>query len=123
MNTTHSKAPQKTHDGTGHFLRQRLTALANIPLGLFFLFVVVAYAGADYETARAFLSRPWVSAAMLAFLGSALWHMYLGMQTIIEDYVHHDACKLLAVAANLLFCVGVGLVCLLSALRIFLVQP
>ena len=123
MNTPRSNAPHKTHDGTGHFLRQRLTALANIPLGLFFLFVAVTHAGADYETARAFLARPWVTAALLAFLGSAIWHMYLGMQTIIEDYVHHDACKPFAVGANLLFCVGVGLVCLLSALRIFLVQP
>ena len=106
--------------GTGHFLRQRLTALANIPLVLFFLFVVATRGRADHAAMLDFLSHPLAAAALLAFLVSVLWHMHLGMQTVIEDYVHHDALKPLALAANLLFCLGVGLACLLSTARLFL---
>ena len=105
---------------TGHFLKQRLTALANIPLVLFFLYVAVAYAGADYETMRAFLGNTLVSAALLGFIVSALWHMYLGMQIVIEDYIHGEALKLFMLALNFLFCLGAGLVSVLSALRIWI---
>lgn len=107
-----------TRSGTDHFLKQRLTALANIPLVLFFLFVIVTHAHADYETMRAFLRHTLVSAALLALLGSAIWHMRLGMQVIIEDYIHHEALKLFALAANLLFSLGVGLICILAVFRI-----
>ncbi|MCY4035765.1 MAG: succinate dehydrogenase, hydrophobic membrane anchor protein [Hyphomicrobiales bacterium] len=105
---------------TAHFLKQRLTALANIPLALFFLYALMTHAGADYETMRAFLSNPLVSAALLGFIVSALWHMYLGMQIIIEDYIHGEALKLFVLALNFLFCLSVGFVSVLSALRIWM---
>ena len=106
--------------GTGHFWKQRLTALANIPLALFFLFVVITHANADYATMREFLGNTMVSAALLAFLVSALWHMCLGMQIVIEDYIHGAAMKLFALALNLLFSLGIGLLCVLAAFRIWL---
>ena len=121
MNAPHPARPAgKDAHSTAHFRRQRLTALANIPLVLFFLFVIITRAGADHETMHAFLAQVPVAAALLALLASALWHMHLGMQTIIEDYVHHDALKFFALALNLLFPLGIGLLCVLSVLRIFL---
>ena len=106
-------------NGTPSFIWQRLTALANIPLALFFLFALLAHADADHAAVRAFLAQIPVAAALLAFIVSALFHAHIGMTVIIEDYVHHDALKPLALTANLLFCLGTGLACLLSAMRLF----
>ena len=75
-------------EGTDHFWRQRLTGLANVPLMLFFIWVIMTLADASHGEAVAFLSRPWVAILMLLVLGSALYHMKLGMQVVIEDYVH-----------------------------------
>ncbi len=104
--------------GTDHFWVQRLTALANVPLVIFLMASVVALVGADYETVKAYLSMPIVSILFLLLIGSGIYHMRLGMQVIIEDYVHSEGKRLLAVIGNNFFSVLVGLACVYAVLKL-----
>jgi len=104
--------------GTEHFWVQRLTAVANIPLVIFFVASVVALVGADYETVKAYLSMPIVSIMFLLLIGSGIYHMRLGMQVIIEDYVDGETAKLLVVIGNNFFSVLVGLACVYAVLKL-----
>ncbi|HSX65417.1 MAG TPA: succinate dehydrogenase, hydrophobic membrane anchor protein [Pseudoxanthomonas sp.] len=96
-------------DGVKHFVRQRITAIALIALGIWFLYFIVALVGADYTTARAAVAQPWNAVLLLAFLIAMFWHARLGLQVIIEDYVHSHG---LALATQL----AVAFICILGAL-------
>lgn len=104
--------------GTEHFWLQRMTAVANLPLVIFFVGVVVALAGSSHAGATALLGTPWVALPMLLLTLSVVVHMRLGMQTIIEDYVHHELWKTGALMANTFFAVAVGLSCAFALLKI-----
>lgn len=75
-------------DGVGHWWRQRITAVALFFLGLWFLVLVLGLLNGNYATAHAALAHPLNAALMLAFVIALFWHMQLGLQVIIEDYVH-----------------------------------
>ena len=104
--------------GTEHFFMQRVTALANIPLTLFLVGALVVHAGADYTTMTAFLGNPLVGVVMLLLIVSATYHMKLGLQVVIEDYVHGEATKLLAIIANQFFALTVAVACTLAVLKL-----
>jgi len=95
--------------GTGHFWRQRLTAIANVPLTIAFVFIVVALLGRNHAAVVQILGSPLVAIVMLLFIFSVTTHMRLGMQVIIEDYVHDEGTKLVLIIANTFFCAAVGL--------------
>ena len=76
--------------GTEHFWHQRLTAVANVPLTIAFIVIVVALLGRNHAAAVQILGTPLVAIVMLLFIGSIAYHMWLGMQVIIEDYVHDE---------------------------------
>lgn len=104
--------------GTRDHMRQRLTALAIAPLAVFFLVSLVALAGADYDTARHYLAHPLVSILLLALIGAAVIHMRIGVQIVIEDYVHTEGLKHFTLIANTFFSYAVGLACVYAALKI-----
>lgn len=82
------------HTGTGHFWRERVTALALAPLSLWFLYVMLGMVGASVVTPAQFFQHPWNGALMAAFISFSLYHASLGLQVVIEDYVHGHAAKL-----------------------------
>jgi succinate dehydrogenase / fumarate reductase membrane anchor subunit len=94
--------------GTEHFWHQRLTALANVPLTIGFIVLVVSLLGRSHATVAQVLGQPLVTIGMLLFVGSISYHMKIGMQVIIEDYVHDEKWKLAALIANIFFVVLVA---------------
>lgn len=104
--------------GTGHFWLTRLTAVANIPLTFAMVIIALMLAKADYAGARALIANPLVAILILAFLISALAHMRLGMQVIIEDYVHSEGSKIALLMLNTFFTVLMGLAAIYAILRI-----
>ncbi len=102
--------------GTDHFWRQRLTAVANVPLTIAFVVIVVGLLGRNHAAVVQILGSPLVAVVMLLFITSICIHMRIGMQVIIEDYVHDEKQKLFLLIANTFFTVAVGLA---SAFAIF----
>lgn len=105
-------------EGTDHFWRQRLTAVANVPLILFFVGLVVSLNGASYAEVRETLANPLVALLTILILASALYHMKLGMQSIIEDYIHGEGLKIVLVMLNIFFPIVIGAVSLFALLKI-----
>ena len=104
--------------GTGHFWHQRLTAVANVPLVIAFVLILVSLLGRSHAAVVQILGSPLVAIVMLLFIGSITYHMKLGMQVIIEDYVHDDKWKFAAVIANIFFAVAVGLAAAYAILKL-----
>lgn len=104
--------------GARHFWRQRLTGAANVPLVIALVVIVISIVGAPYETAVTFLARPWVTLALVLAFVSATIHMRIGMQAVIEDYIHGEATKVVLLVASTFFCVAVAGTAILAALRI-----
>jgi succinate dehydrogenase / fumarate reductase membrane anchor subunit len=105
------------HGGTDTFWRQRMTAVANIPLVLFLILSIVTHIGAGYDEVRAYLAQPIVALALLALVISAAIHMRIGLKEIIEDYVHGGA-KVVAILLATFFAAGVGLACVVAIVKI-----
>jgi succinate dehydrogenase / fumarate reductase membrane anchor subunit len=95
--------------GTEHFWRQRLTAVANVPLTIAFVVIVVGLLGRNHAAVVQILGSPLVAVVMLLFIMSITTHMRIGMQVIIEDYVHDEVTKLILLMANTFFTVAVAL--------------
>ena len=102
--------------GTGHFWHQRLTAVANVPLTIAFVLIVIALLGRNHAAAQQILGAPLVAIVILLFIGSVTYHMRIGMQVIIEDYVHEETAKLALIMLNTFFAIAVALA---SAYAIF----
>jgi succinate dehydrogenase / fumarate reductase, membrane anchor subunit len=95
--------------GTEHFWRQRLTAVANVPLTLAFVVIVVALLSRNHAAVVQILGSPFIAVVMLLFITSVCIHMRIGMQVIIEDYVQDERYKLLLLMGNTFFCAMIAL--------------
>jgi succinate dehydrogenase / fumarate reductase membrane anchor subunit len=104
--------------GTDHFWRQRLTAVANIPLTIAAVVIVVMLLGRNQAAAAQILGSPLVAVIMLLFIGSITMHMRIGMQVIIEDYVHDEIAKLALIMANTFFTIAIALTCAFGILKL-----
>ncbi len=76
--------------GTEHFVHQRLTATALVPLTIWFLIFVLSLIHSDYAGAVEAVSKPWNAMLLVGFLIAAFWHAQLGLQVVLEDYIHNS---------------------------------
>jgi succinate dehydrogenase / fumarate reductase membrane anchor subunit len=97
---------------------QRLTAVALVPLVLWFVIGVVAHAGADFAAVHAWLGSPLTFGLMILLLAAALHHAQLGLQVVIEDYVHHEGLKIAAILLVKLASLALGVAATVALLVI-----
>ena len=105
-------------EGVGHWKLQRLTALANVPLVLWFVFSAMALSGSDYEAVRSWLSSPITASLMVMLIISLFTHARLGVQVVIEDYVHHEGVKMASLTALTLAVWALGVACTVAVLKV-----
>ncbi|MCF4100003.1 succinate dehydrogenase, hydrophobic membrane anchor protein [Maritalea mediterranea] len=104
--------------GTEHFWNQRLTALANVPLMLFSIWLVITLVGADRAEMVSTFANPFITGFAILTIISACIHMRLGLQVVIEDYVHTESTKWLLLMLNSFFAFGVAIVAIVSLLKL-----
>jgi len=104
--------------GTEHFWRQRLTSVAGIPLTIAVLAIMVGLFGRNHAAVVKILGSSMVAIVMLLFIITSIYHMWLGMQVIIEDYVHDERLKFLTLMANTFFSFTVGLAAVFAILNL-----
>ncbi len=107
-------------DGTEHFWRQRLTAVANIPLALFLVWTVLSSIGANHEEMKALLGSPVTALGFLLLIVSGAIHMRLGMQMIVEDYISNEGLKFVLLMLNTFFAILIAVVCVYAIMKLSL---
>jgi succinate dehydrogenase / fumarate reductase membrane anchor subunit len=107
-----------SHSGTTDFWRQRITAVATVLLMVPVIVVVMMLLGRNHAGAAQILGSPLVAIVMLLFIVASAWHMKIGMQVVIEDYVHHEKTKLAAIMANSFFSAAVALASMYAILKL-----
>lgn len=106
------------HAGSHHWWAQRLTALALVPLSLWFIFSVIHLSGASHQAVIDWLSSTLTLGLMLALIVATFHHLQLGVQVVIEDYVHGELVKMGIVLAVKAMSAFLALVCIVSVLKI-----
>ncbi len=105
-------------DGLHHWWVQRLTAVALIPLVVWFAVSLVMLSGADYDAARAWIGSPVVMVLLILTIVIGLHHAQLGLQVVIEDYIHSEGLKLASIIAVRFIAVFFGVAATVAILRI-----
>jgi succinate dehydrogenase / fumarate reductase, membrane anchor subunit len=103
--------------GTDHFFRQRVTALANVPLAIAFVIILTMLLGAPHGRFVAAMQSPLIALLLLLFVVSGTIHMRLGMQVIIEDYIHDEGRKIALLIANTFFAIVIAAACCFAVLK------
>ena len=105
-------------NGTRHFWHQRLTSVANVPLTIAVIAIIMGLLGRNHASVVQILGSTLVAIVMLLFIVTSVYHMWLGMQVIIEDYVHDETWKLVTLMANTFFSFAVGLTAVYAILKL-----
>ena len=98
-------------DGTQDFWHMRVTSVALVPLSIAFVLIAVSLLGRNHAAVVQILGSPLIAMLMLLFIGTNAYHMWLGMQDIIVDYVHDEFWKVVSLMANTFFCMVTSLAC------------
>ena len=106
------------HTGTQDFWRQRLTSVAGIPLCIAAIVIVIGLLWRSHAAVVQILGSPIVAIIMLLFIINIVYHMWIGMQEIIVDYVHEDKLKLATLLGNTFFCFAIGLASAFAILKL-----
>jgi succinate dehydrogenase / fumarate reductase membrane anchor subunit len=107
-------------DGVAHWWAQRVTAVALVPLTLWFVFSIATMAGASQAEVQAWIAAPLVTVLLLLLVVATFQHLSLGLQVVIEDYIRHEETKVAALLAQKFACIVLGLAACLAILRIAL---
>ena len=107
-----------SHSGTSDFWRQRMTAVAMVLLMVPAIVIVMMLLGRNQAGAAQILGSAPIAIIMLLFIVASTWHMKIGMQVVIEDYVHSEMVKLACVMANNFFCIAVALASIYAILKL-----
>ena len=105
-------------DGTGHWWMQRLTALALVPITVWFVISVIGMAGASYAEFSDWLANPLVAGLFLILIAATFYHAVLGLQVVVEDYLHNEGMKIATLLVIKATAVLLGLTAALSVLRL-----
>jgi len=106
--------------GVGHWWAQRVTAILLLPLSLYFVASVLMLEGASRAGMAAYMGEPWNAVLFLMLIGALFYHLSLGLQVVVEDYVHKESSKLgvlLVLKGLIIFC---ALACAVSVLKLAL---
>jgi succinate dehydrogenase / fumarate reductase membrane anchor subunit len=106
------------HSGTGEFWHQRVTSVAGIPLTFALFVIVIALLGRSHAAVVQILGSPLIAIIMLLFIVNMAYHMWIGMQEIIIDYVHEDKLKLVSLMANTFFAFAVAFASAFAILKL-----
>ena len=104
--------------GAHHWWLQRLTAASNVLLMVWFLVTLLRLPAFDYDTVRLWLASPFAAVPMLLLVVSIFWHLRIGLQVFIEDYVHDDAPKVAALILLNFYVIGGGALAIFSILKV-----
>jgi succinate dehydrogenase membrane anchor subunit len=104
--------------GTKDFWHQRVTSVAGIPLTIALIIIIIALLGRSHAAVVQILGSPIVAIIMLLFILNTAYHMWIGMQEIILDYLHDDKFKFLSLMANTFFTIAVGLASAFAILKL-----
>ena len=108
------------HGGLAHWKAQRLTAISTAVLVLWFVFSAMALAGSGYDEVRAWWASPLAATLMILLIISVFYHAPLGLQVIIEDYVHHPGIRIAAVVLVRLMVAALAVACIVAVLTVAL---
>ena len=108
-------SPDKS--GTGHFWQQRVTAIANVPLVIFLLWFIISHLGATRADVMASVQNPFNAILLVISFMSILWHMRLGMEMVLEDYVQDTRALHGSLLLNTLFTGAAGAAALYAILK------
>jgi succinate dehydrogenase / fumarate reductase membrane anchor subunit len=110
-------------EGAGQWWLQRLTAIALVPLSVWFIVTVIAHLGADLTTFRRWIGGPGTAIGFILLLIATFYHASLGFQVVIEDYVHAELLKLGLIVMVRLLCFGLAVAGIFAVLRMAFATP